>query len=154
MVKLNSVIVTFALKMKEIVILMMSVKMVFSVDQTIVQLHLVLTQNLIAVINQLLAMNIFVQLEFLAEKMKEIVILMMSVKMVFSVDQTIVQLHLVLTQNLIAVINQLLAMNIFVQLEFLVEKMKEIVIKVSGAKGLLVTRPPIFLWFLEWTSCF
>ena len=80
-----------------------------------------------------------------ALKMKEIVILMMSVKMVFSVDQTIVQLHLVLTQNLIAVINQLLAMNIFVQLEFLVEKMKEIVIKVSGAKGLLVTRPPIFL---------
>ena len=77
-------------------------------------------------------------------KMKEIVILMMSVKMVFSVDQTIVQLHLVLTQNLIAVINQLLAMNIFVHLECLVEKMKEIVIKVSGSKGLLVTWPPIF----------
>ena len=87
-------------------------------------------------------------------KMKEIVILMMSVKMVFSVDQTIVQLHLVLTQNLIAVINQLLAMNIFVHLECLVEKMKEIVIKVSGAKGLLVTRPPIFFWFLKWTSSF
>ena len=81
----------------------------------------------------------------LVTKMREIVILMMSVKTVFSVDQAIVQLHLVLTQNLIAVINQLLAMNIFVQLEFLVEKMKEIVIKVSGAKGLLVTRPPIFL---------
>ena len=79
-------------------------------------------------------------------KMKEIVILMMSVKMVFSVDQTIVQLHLVLTQNLIAVINQLLAMNIFVHLECLVEKIKEIVIKVSGAKGLLVTRPPIFFF--------
>ena len=79
-------------------------------------------------------------------KMKEIVILMMSVKMVFSVDQTIVQLHLVLTQNLIAVINQLLAMIIFVHVGCLVGKMEEIVIKVSGAKGLLVTRPPIFFF--------
>ena len=90
MEKLDSVIATLVLKMKEIVMLMMSVKMVFFVDQTIVQLHLVLTQNLIAAINQLLAMNIFVQLEFLAEKMKEIVILMMNVKMVLLVDQAIV----------------------------------------------------------------
>ena len=49
-------------------------------------------------------MKIFVHQEFLVEKMKEIVILMMSVKMVLSVDQTIVYLHLVLTQKLIVVI--------------------------------------------------
>ena len=50
MVKLNSVIVKFVLKMKEIVILMMSVLMVFFVDQRIAQLHLVLTLKLIVVI--------------------------------------------------------------------------------------------------------
>ena len=46
---MNSVIVTLVLKMKEIVILMMSVKMVFFVDQTIVQCHLVMVQKLIVV---------------------------------------------------------------------------------------------------------
>ena len=53
MEKLDSAIVTLVLKMKEIVILMMSVKMVFYVDQTIVLLHLVLTLNLIVVTSQL-----------------------------------------------------------------------------------------------------
>ena len=48
-------------------------------------------------------MKIFVHLEFLAEKMKEIVMLMMSVKMVFFVDQTIVQCHLVMDPKLIVV---------------------------------------------------
>ena len=48
--------------------------------------------------------------------MKEIVILMMNVKMVLFVDSTIAQLHSVLTLNLIVVINQLLEMKIFVQL--------------------------------------
>ena len=42
MEKLDSVIVTLVLKMKEIVMLIMSVKMVLVVDQTIAQLHLVL----------------------------------------------------------------------------------------------------------------
>ena len=120
MEKLDSAIVTLVLKMKEIVMLMMSVKMVLLVDQTIVQLHLVLTLKLIVVINQLLETNIFVNLEPLVETMKEIVMLMMSVKMVFFVDQTIVQLHLALTLKLIVVINQLLEMNIFVQLIILV----------------------------------
>ena len=55
MEKLDSAIVTLALKMKEIVMLMMSVKMVYSVDQTIVLLHLVLTQKLIVVIMLLTA---------------------------------------------------------------------------------------------------
>ena len=73
-------------------------------DQTIVQLHLVLTLKLIAVTNQFLEMNIFVILELLVEKMKEIVMLIMSVKMVFFVDQTIVQHHLVLTLKLIVAI--------------------------------------------------
>ena len=104
MENLDSVIVRLVLKMKEIVMLMISVKMVLHVDQTIVQLHLVLTQKWIVVINQLLEMNIFVHLEFLVEKMKEIVILMMSVKMVLLVDPTIVQLHLVLMLKLIVVI--------------------------------------------------
>ena len=76
--------------MREIVMLMMSVKMVWLVDQTIVQLHLVLTLKLIVAINQLLEINIFVQLEFLVEKMKEIVILIMSVKRISFVVQIIV----------------------------------------------------------------
>ena len=95
--KLDFAFATFVLKMKEIVTFMTSVKMVLFVDQTIVQLHLVLTQKLIVVINQHLEMKIFVHLEFLAKKMKEIVTFMMSVKMVLFVDQTIVQLRLVLT---------------------------------------------------------
>ncbi len=48
----NFAIVILVLKMKEIVILMMSVKMVFFVDQTIAQLHLVLTLKLIVVVPQ------------------------------------------------------------------------------------------------------
>ena len=49
MEKLDSVIVILVLKMKEIVILMMSVKMVLYVDQTTAQLHLVLTLKLTVV---------------------------------------------------------------------------------------------------------
>ena len=52
MEKLDSVIVTLVLKMKEIVILMMSVKMVLFVDQTIAQGPSVLTQKLIVVVPQ------------------------------------------------------------------------------------------------------
>ena len=104
MERLDSVIVTLALKIKEIVVLMMSVKMFFFVDQTIVQLHLDLTLKLIAVINQLLEMNIFAHLEFLVEKMKVTVIPIMNVKAITFVDQTTVQHHLVLTQKLIAVV--------------------------------------------------
>ena len=89
---MNSVIVTLVLKMKEIVIHMMSVKMVYFVDQITVQPHSVLTLKLIVVINQLLEMKIFANLEFLVLKMKEIVIFMMSVKIVLFVDLIIVQL--------------------------------------------------------------
>ena len=51
MEKLDSVIVTLVQKMKEIVNLMKNVKMVLLVDQTIAQLHLVLTLKLTAVVN-------------------------------------------------------------------------------------------------------
>ena len=50
---MNSAIVILVLKMKEIVILMMSVKRALLVDQTIVLPLLVLTLKLIVVINQL-----------------------------------------------------------------------------------------------------
>ena len=52
--------------------------------------------------------------------MKEIVMVMMSVKMVLAVDQTIVQTLLAFIPNLIAAIMQLLGMNIFVLLIVLV----------------------------------
>ena len=54
MVMMNSAIVTHVLKMKEIVILMMSVKMVLFVDQTIVLLQMVLILKLIAVITMII----------------------------------------------------------------------------------------------------
>ena len=50
---MNSAFVILVLKMKDIVIFMMNVKMVFFVDQTIAQLHLVLLLKFLAVINQL-----------------------------------------------------------------------------------------------------
>ena len=85
---LNSAIVTLVLKMKEIVILMTSVKIVLHADQTIAHLLLVLTLKLIVAIiiqYQLLEMKIFVQPVILVGIIKEIVILMMSVLMVMVV---------------------------------------------------------------------
>ena len=132
MERLDSAIVTLVLEMKEIVIQMMNVKVIFFVDQTTVWLHLVLALKLIAVIKPILKIALMI---ILVLKMKEIVIHMMSVKMVLFVDQTIVQLHLVLTLKLIVVINQLLEMKIFVHLEFLVEKMREIVTPIVNVKA-------------------
>ena len=80
-------------------------------------------------------MKIFVHLEFLVEKMKEIVILIMIVKMVLVVDQTIVQNFVDIIRSLIAVMPQLVVMNIFVHLKVLVEKMKEIVILIVNVKA-------------------
>ena len=51
---LNFVIVTLVQKMKDIVNLMIGVKMVLLVDSTIVQHHLVLTLKLIVVIPQMI----------------------------------------------------------------------------------------------------
>ena len=53
--------------------------------------------------------------------MKEIVIHMMNARLVLLVDQTIALPHLDLALKLIVAIMQLLEMNIFVHLEFLVE---------------------------------
>ena len=79
---LNSAIVTLALNMKDIVILMMSVKMVFFVEQTIAQLHLDLILDIIVAIKQNLVMKISVLLLILVEKVKEIVIPMKNAKKV------------------------------------------------------------------------
>ena len=104
MAKLDSVIVTFVLKMMEIVITIITAKITFYVDQTIVLHQLVLTLKSIVVIKFLLEMKIFVNLEFLVEKMKGIVILMLSVKATTFVDQTTAQFHLALTLKLIVVV--------------------------------------------------
>ena len=103
---MNSAIVTLVLKMEEIVMLMMSVKMVSFVDQIIVWLHSILILKLTAVLNVILQVTekLDSAIVTLVWKMKEIVMLMMSVKMVLLVDQTIVQLHLVLTLKLIVVV--------------------------------------------------
>ena len=79
---LNFAIVTLALNMKDIVILMMSVKMVFFVEQTIAQLHLDLVLDIIVAIKQNLVMKISVLLLILVEKEKEIVIPMKNAKKV------------------------------------------------------------------------
>ena len=60
MVKLDFVTVTLVMRMKQIVILIMNVKRVSYVDQTIVQLHLHLILKLIVVMLLLLEMKIFV----------------------------------------------------------------------------------------------
>ena len=109
--------------MKEIVTLMMNVRMVLPVDQTIVQISLDFILNLIAVMPQLLEMNIFVQLEFLVEKMKEVVIIMMSVKMALFVDQTIVQLHLVLILKLIVVVLKFWAQIILIYTQIMQKRL-------------------------------
>ena len=101
----NSAIVMLVLKMKEIVIIMMSVKIIFFVEKAIAKLISILTLILTVVINQLLVMNIFVHLEVLVAKMKEIVILIVSVKKTTFVAQTTVWLHLnCFTQRVTAVL--------------------------------------------------
>ena len=133
---LDSAVVTLVPKMREIVILMMSVKMVFYVDQTIVRLHLVLILKLIVVINQLLGMNISVHLEFLVEKMKEIVTLIVNVKAVFFVDITTAWLHLVLTLNLIVVTSQLFVSLILKsEIDQILGQLKLTIEQISGTKG-------------------
>ena len=83
---MNSAIVMLVLKMKEIAIIMVSVKVVSFVAQTTAQPYLDFTLKLIVVIIQLSEMKIFAHLENLAEKIKEIVILKMNVKMVLDVQ--------------------------------------------------------------------
>ena len=58
---------------------------------------------------------IFAHLKIHVEQIKEIVTLMMNARTAYFVDQTIVQIPLAFIQNLIAVMSQLLEMNIFAQ---------------------------------------
>ena len=63
---------------------------------------------------QLLETKIIAQQQIFAEKMKGIVILMMSVRLVLFVDQTIAQIHLVLIQKWIVVIHALVTVLILI----------------------------------------
>ena len=94
-------------QIKEIVTHIMNVRMVLSVVQIIVQIPLESGKcllNLIAVMPQLLEVNIFVHLKYLVEKMKEIAILTMNAKPILSVIlQKVVQIILVLHLMSIAV---------------------------------------------------
>ena len=137
MEKMNSVIVAFVLKMKEIAILTMSAKRVLYVDQTIVHFHQVLTLKLIAVINQLMEMKIFVHQEFLVDQMKGIVILMMTVKLVF-VAQTIAQIHLALIQEQIAAILALVTVVVLIIQEIAIVMMKTTIVDVNGMEETVV----------------
>ena len=96
---MNSAIVTLVLKMKEIVMPMMSVKMVLLVDQTIVQLHLVLTLKLIVVIQ----IHALVLVQFQA--IKEITIVMMKTTIVDvnGMEETVVVV--MLTQITVQLVN-------------------------------------------------
>ena len=104
MVMSYSAIVILVMKMKGIVITIFIVKMALYVEITIAHLYLVLTMKLVVVTNQLLEMKIFVHLEFLVEKMKEIAIPIVNVIVTIFVDQTIVQLLSILTLKLTAVV--------------------------------------------------
>ena len=104
MVMSYSAIVILVMKMKGIVTTIFIVKMAFYVEITIAHLYLVLTMKLVVVTNQLLEMKIFVHLEFLVEKMKEIAIPIVNVIVTIFVDQTIVQLLSILTLKLTAVV--------------------------------------------------
>ena len=94
MVMSYSAIVILVMKMKGIVITIFIVKMALYVEITIAHLYLVLTMKLVVVTNQLLEMKIFVHLEFLVEKMKEIAILTMNAKQTLSVTLLIIVQHL------------------------------------------------------------
>ena len=78
----------------------------------------------------------------LVEKMKEIVMLMMSVKMALLVDQTIVQLHLVFILKLIVVIPMIIHVMIHVCILDLkvtiFVMMKTIIVDVNGMEETVV----------------
>ena len=88
MENLDSVIVRLVLKMKEIVILMKSVKMVLVVDQTIVQLHLVLILMLIVVISMII--NVMISVVILTGKLITIVMIKTTIVDVNGMEETVV----------------------------------------------------------------
>ena len=90
---MNSAIVTLVLKMKEIVMLMMSVKIVLLVDRTIVQLHLVLSLMLIALILVVI----------LAGKVTVIAMMKTTIVDVNGMEETVVAV--MLTQFIVQLVN-------------------------------------------------
>ena len=88
MQKLDSVIVRLVMKMKVIVIFIMSVKLVFSVDQTIVQLHLVLILMLIVVISMII--NVMISVVVLTGNLITIVMIKTTIVDVNGMEETVV----------------------------------------------------------------
>ena len=87
-----SVIVKLVPKMKEIVILMMTVKMVLFVDQRIAQLHLVLTLKLIVVIPMII--HAMIPVIMIAGKMMIIVMMKTMIVDVNGMEETVVVIML------------------------------------------------------------
>ena len=96
---MNSVIVTLVLKMKEIVITIIIVKMVFFADQIIVQRHLVLTLKLIVVIQ----INVLVAVRILSGKAMALVMMETTIVDVNGMEETVVVI--MLTQITVQLVN-------------------------------------------------
>ena len=96
---MNSVIVTLVLKMKEIVITIIIVKMVFFADQTIVQRHLVLTLKLIVVFQ----INVLVAVRILSGKAMALVMMETTIVDVNGMEETVVVI--MLTQITVQLVN-------------------------------------------------
>ena len=88
---MNSVIVTLALKMKDIVITIIIVKMVFFADQTIVQRHLVSTLKLIVV----LQIHVLVAVWILSGKVMALVMMETTIVDVNGMEETVVVIMLI-----------------------------------------------------------
>ena len=106
--------------------------------ETIVQSILAFILNLIAVMPQLLEMKIFVHLKVLVEKMKDIVTQMMNDRMALVVAQTIVQVLLVWTLELIVVIHALAPMVILTGKVINIVMMRTTIVDVNGMEGTVV----------------
>ena len=87
---LDSVLANLVLRMKEIVIFILTVRVISNVDQTIVLTPMVLIQIQIVAMPLLSELKIFAGLVYHAMQMKVTVILMMNVVVICFVDQTIV----------------------------------------------------------------
>ena len=81
-----------------------------------------------------MAMRTFVQRNILAKRIKGTVTIIMSARIVLSVDQTIVRTPMALTRKLIVAMYELQVMKIFVRLKILVEWMKVTVIPIVNVK--------------------
>ena len=96
---MNSVIVTLALKMKDIVITIIIVKMVFFADQTIVQRYLVSTLKLIVV----LQIHVLVAVWILSGKVMALVMMETTIVDVNGMEETVVVI--MLTQITVQLVN-------------------------------------------------